>query len=49
MSRKGRKLPGANNNVIIKLTRGGNENTDISDFTIAYSSGSEYYSGSSYK
>jgi hypothetical protein len=41
------KLPGANNNVTIKLARGGNENTDISDFTIAYSSGSEYYSGSS--
>jgi hypothetical protein len=40
------RLPGANNYVTIKLTRGGNENADISDFTIAYSSGVEYYKGS---
>jgi hypothetical protein len=41
------RLPGANNYVTIKLVRGGNENADISDFSIAYSSGTEYYLGTS--
>jgi hypothetical protein len=41
------RLAGTNNYITIKLRRGGNENTDISDFSIAYSSGTEYYLGSS--
>jgi hypothetical protein len=40
------RLPGPSNYVTIKLTRGGNETVaEISDFTIAYSSGEEYYLG----
>lgn len=39
------KVSGVNNNVTIKLARGGNENADISNFTIALSSGNEYHIG----
>ncbi len=42
------KVPGTNNFIRIKFMRGGLENADISDLSLAYSSGDEYRIGPSY-
>jgi hypothetical protein len=42
------KLPGTMNTVKIKMIRGGNENADITDFSLAYDSGEQYRIGPGY-
>jgi hypothetical protein len=42
------KLTGTNNFIRLKFTRGGIENADITDFSLAYTSGDEFRMGPSY-